>query len=138
MIAFIYMPAVTIGYHKNPLTVSLRHLICVRMGKLISLVFPSQCEARTFFAGSLGDLVLTFAFVPILWKFPAFLQRVVSRYRCSLTPRLPSIRAVKLLSVYLPLLSAHYAFDCIHFRVMFFRLLFIDESPRKQKVLKHL
>ncbi|KAI5119827.1 hypothetical protein M0805_004762 [Coniferiporia weirii] len=52
--AFIYVPIVTTVNRHDPLA----------------------CEARTFTAGSVGDLVLTVAFIPILWSFPNFLQKV--------------------------------------------------------------
>ncbi|KAH8110422.1 hypothetical protein DFH11DRAFT_1730338 [Phellopilus nigrolimitatus] len=37
---------------------------------------PLSCEAHTFLAGSVGDLVLTTAFIPILLSFPNFLRKV--------------------------------------------------------------
>ncbi|KAF8598998.1 hypothetical protein BDV93DRAFT_526390 [Ceratobasidium sp. AG-I] len=35
-----------------------------------------QVEAWTFFAGSIGSLVITLWFIQVLWKFPAFLKRI--------------------------------------------------------------
>ena len=35
-----------------------------------------QCEAHMFTAGSIGDLVLTVAFIPILCNFPRFIRKV--------------------------------------------------------------
>ncbi|EJD08376.1 uncharacterized protein FOMMEDRAFT_138221 [Fomitiporia mediterranea MF3/22] len=52
--AIIYVPVVTIVYRNNPL----------------------GCEARMFTAGSVGDLALTLGFIPILLRFPDFIQKV--------------------------------------------------------------
>ncbi|KAL5482986.1 hypothetical protein ACEPAI_8215 [Sanghuangporus weigelae] len=52
--AVVYVPAVTIVYRDNPL----------------------GCEARMFTSGSVGDLVLTLAFIPILFRFPGFIRKV--------------------------------------------------------------
>lgn len=50
--AVIYMPLVTIFTRANPL----------------------KNEAATFLAGSLGSLVITICFTPILWTFPRFVE----------------------------------------------------------------
>ncbi|KAL4249232.1 hypothetical protein ABKN59_007241 [Abortiporus biennis] len=52
VIALAYMPIVTSVTRSNPL----------------------RCEAWSFLAGSLGDLILTLWFTPILWTFPKFVN----------------------------------------------------------------
>ncbi|KAL5512465.1 hypothetical protein ACEPAG_3118 [Sanghuangporus baumii] len=52
--AVVYVPAVTIAYRDNPLS----------------------CEARMYTSGSVGDLILTLAFIPILFRFPGFIRKV--------------------------------------------------------------
>ncbi|KAL5531755.1 hypothetical protein ACEPAF_5317 [Sanghuangporus sanghuang] len=52
--AMTYVPVVTIAYRDNPL----------------------GCEARMFTSGSVGDLILTLAFIPILFRFPGFIRKV--------------------------------------------------------------
>jgi len=37
---------------------------------------PLKCEAWTFFAGSLGSLILTVLFMPVLFIFPSFLRNL--------------------------------------------------------------
>ncbi|KDQ20257.1 hypothetical protein BOTBODRAFT_27673 [Botryobasidium botryosum FD-172 SS1] len=53
LLAVLGIPAVTIATRSNPL----------------------MCEAWTFFAGSLGSLVVTLWFLRVLWLFPGFLRR---------------------------------------------------------------
>ncbi|TFK92000.1 hypothetical protein K466DRAFT_573336 [Polyporus arcularius HHB13444] len=54
VIAILYMPLVTIFNRADPL----------------------KCEAFTFLAGSLGSLSLTLWFMPILWTFPKFINKL--------------------------------------------------------------
>ncbi|KAF8186528.1 hypothetical protein K438DRAFT_1596383 [Mycena galopus ATCC 62051] len=58
-IAIIYVPLLTILTRFDPL-------------KVCAL----WCEAYTFLGGSIGSLLLTVAFIPILWVFPAFLANL--------------------------------------------------------------
>lgn len=37
-----------------------------------------QVEAWTFFAGSIGSLIITLWFFKVLWKFPSFLERIIA------------------------------------------------------------
>ncbi|KAI6043500.1 hypothetical protein EDC04DRAFT_2522275, partial [Pisolithus marmoratus] len=53
-IALIYMPLVTI-FSRNDV---------------------QKCEAHTILAGSMGDLVLTIWFLPVLWAFPSFIENL--------------------------------------------------------------
>ncbi|KAH9935184.1 uncharacterized protein BXZ73DRAFT_89533 [Epithele typhae] len=54
VIALTYMPLVTIFTRED----------------------PTKCEAFTFLAGSLGSLSLTLWFMPILWAFPSFCEKL--------------------------------------------------------------
>jgi hypothetical protein len=37
---------------------------------------PLRCEAWTFFAGSVGSLLITIWFFNVLWRFPTFIKRI--------------------------------------------------------------
>ncbi|KLO16178.1 hypothetical protein SCHPADRAFT_224398 [Schizopora paradoxa] len=51
-------------------------LVYVPLLAILNRSNPYKCEARTFLAGSAGDFALTVAFLPILWNFPTFLDKL--------------------------------------------------------------
>jgi len=46
---------------------------------LVSCDDMTKCEARTFIAGSIGSLLPTLGFIPMLARFPAYIQEIETR-----------------------------------------------------------
>ncbi|KAJ4486996.1 hypothetical protein C8R41DRAFT_868181 [Lentinula lateritia] len=71
--AILYMPIIAICTRENPLKAS--YPLTLPLSWHLT-GYHLQSEACTFFAGSLGSLLLTISFMPILQKLPALLNNL--------------------------------------------------------------